>query len=64
MEQEELLGSWADLGRGRLGIGLESVASAGDSDEFSVVEQPIEDGAGGRHIGGPADHSQLRERLR
>ena len=30
----------------RLGVGLESVASAGDSNQLSVVEQSIQDGAG------------------
>ena len=48
---KELLSTSAlGLGRRVLSIWLESVASAGDSDELSVVEQAIEDGAGGRYI--------------
>jgi hypothetical protein len=38
------------LGRGLLGIWLESVASARDGDQLGVVEQAIEDGSGGGHI--------------
>jgi hypothetical protein len=41
--------SWAvSLGHGLLSLWLESVASSGDGDNLSVVEQAIENGAGRR----------------
>ena len=39
------------LGRGTLiDTVLESIATTGDREDLSVVEQSIEDGAGGRHV--------------